>query len=189
MRGMPRPIFPEGSLLAAMLGEAAPVEARRAAQRLRSEGAPALAMGDEVAALARGLALSEVSRSPVIPDALPPLFWLEVREGEDAPAIRGWAVEKRGDGLVARGFAVAVGPDAVPGTGATAKVTFPGDPREDGEAREVRGLVAAASLPEVLSQMGESSPLTLMPADAADEDAGSLRGFRLAVVVPTDAAG
>lgn len=51
MQEMPRLRFPEGSLLAAMLGEHAPIDVRRAAQRLRAEGAPALAIDNGIAGL------------------------------------------------------------------------------------------------------------------------------------------
>jgi hypothetical protein len=71
--------FPEGSLLAAMLNNQTPVDVRRAARRLRAEGAPALVVDDEIAALADGLSVSEVSRSPAVLDVLPPLFWLEAQ--------------------------------------------------------------------------------------------------------------
>ena len=71
MQEMPRLRFPEGSLLAAMLGEHAPIDLRRAARRLRAEGAPALAIDDGIAGLASGLAFSGVSRSPAVLDVLP----------------------------------------------------------------------------------------------------------------------
>ena len=183
--------FPEDSLLAAMLGEHAPVDARRAAQRLRAEGAPALAIGDGIAGLASGLASSDVSRSPAVLDVLPPLFWLEAQR-EDGPSTRGlsgWILEKKLGGLAVRGFGIAFGHESVPGPEGAAMLRFgAGAQEEDEETRYVRGLVTAASLPEMLSQMGESSPVVLMPADAPDRDARSLRGFRLSVAVSPDSA-
>lgn len=188
MQGMSRLRFPDGSLLAAMLGEHAPVDVRRAARRLRAEGAPALAIEDSIAELARGLALSEVSRSPAVLDVLPPLFWLEARQEDESAArgIRGWVVEKKGSGLSVRGFSIASSENAVPETEGTATVPFGAGPQEDEEIRRVRGLVAAISLPEMLSQMGEISPIMLMPADAPDRDVSILRGFRLSVAVSPD---
>ena len=191
MQGLPRPRFPEDSLLAAMLGERAPVDVRRAARRLRAEGAPALAVDDDIAGLARGLALSEVSRSPAVLDALPPLFWIEARRGEedDAGGIGGWVVERKRGGLAVRGFAIAAGVEAAPEPAGTVTVAFgAGAPEEDEETRSVRGQVAAVSLPEMLSQMGESSPVMLMPAEAPDRDASLLRGFRLSVAISPDSA-
>ncbi|MCG7359739.1 hypothetical protein MHZ93_00515 [Roseomonas sp. ACRSG] len=181
--------FPGGSLLAAMLGEQAPVDIRRAARRLRAEGAPALAVDDDIAALARGLALSEVSRSPAVLEALPPLFWLEApRQGESgARGASGWVIEKKRGGLTVRFFSLAPGPTAIPETQGTATVPFgPGAQEEDDEIRSVRGLVTAISLPEMLGQMGESSPVVLMPADASGQEASFLRGFRLSVAVSPD---
>lgn len=191
MRGTPKPRFPEDSLLASMLGEQAPVEARRAARRLRAEGAPAVAIDASIVALAQGLALSEVSRSPAVPDALPPLFWVEAprESGTAAPGIRGWVVEKRAGGLAARSFGITFGQETVPEAEGTAAIRFgTGTAEEDEEARAVRGLVAAIALPEMLSQMGESSPVVLMPAEASDRDGSLLRGFRLSVAMPPDAA-
>lgn len=191
MQGMPRMRFPGGSLLAAMLGENAPMDARRAARRLRSEGAPALAIDDDIAGLARGLASSEVSHSPAVLDVLPPLFWLEAQreDGSGARGIRGWVVEKKRDGLAARSFRIASGHEAVPEPGGTATVPFGAGPQEeDEETCYVRGLVTAVSLPEMLSQMGESSPVALMPADALDRDMRLLRGFRLSVAISPDSA-
>jgi len=183
--------FPEGSLLAAMLGEHAPTDVRRAAQRLRAEGAPAVAVADDMAELARGLALSDVARSPAVLEALPPLFWVEGRreDGPGAIGIGGWVVEKRGAGLAARGFGLGRGPGAVPEPRGTATVSFAaGAGEEDGEARVVRGLVAAIGLPEMLAEMGEASPILLMPAEAPDGEASLLRSFRLSVAIAPDAA-
>lgn len=190
MQGMPKPRFPEGSLLAAMLGEHAPTDVRRAAQRLRAEGAPALAIDDEIAGLARGLASSEVSRSPAVLDVLPPLFWIEAREdGSGAPRRSGWVVEKKGGGLAVRRFGIASGHETVPEPEGTAMVPFGAGAREeDGATCYVRGLVTAICLPEMLSQMGESSPVALVPADASDRDATFLRGFRLSVAISPDMA-
>lgn len=186
MREMPKLRFPGGSLLVAMLGEHAPRDVRRAAQRLRAEGAPALAVDDDVAGLAPGLAFSEVSRSPSVLDVLPPLFWLEAKR-EDGPGTRGlsgWVVEKKRGGLAVRGFSVAFSHEAVPEPEGTATVPFgSGAQDEDGKTHYVRGLVTAISLPEMLSQMGESSPVVLMPADASDRDAIFLRGFRLSLAI------
>jgi len=183
--------FPEGSLLAAMLGEHAPVDARRAARRLRAEGAPALAVDDDIAALARGLASSEVSRAPAVLEALPPLFWLEAQR-EDGPGgagIGGWVVEKKPDGLAARGFSIAFRPGAVAEPEGTTAVQFGTAARAEDEAtRYLRGLLTAISLPEMLSQMGESSPILLLPADAPGQDAALLRGFRLSVAISPDSA-
>lgn len=188
MRDMPRLRFPEGGLLVAMLGEHAPVDMRRAARRLRAEGAPALAIDDDIAGLARGLAFSEVSRSPAVLEALPPLFWLEAR-WEGGHGISGWVVEKKRGGLTVRGFSIASGPAAVPELQGAATVPFgAGAQEEDEEARYVRGLVTAISLPEMLSQMGESSPVMLMPADATEAEAGVLRGFRLSMAISPDSA-
>lgn len=190
MQEMPRSRFPEGSLLAAMLGEHAPKDVRRAAQRLRAEGAPALAIDGGVAGLASGLA-SYVSRSPAVLDVLPPLFWLEARR-EDGPGTRGlsgWILEKKPGGLAVRGFGIASGHEAVPGPEGAATLPFgAGAQGEDEETRHARGLVTAVSLPEMLSRMGEGSPVVLMPADASDRDARLLRGFRLSVAVSPDSA-
>ena len=190
MQGMPRMRFPGGSLLAAMLGENSPMDARRAARRLRSEGAPALAVDDGIADLARGLASSEVSHSPAVLDVLPALFWLEARreDGAGARGISGWVAEKKRGGLSVRSFRTA-DHEAVPEPGGTATVPFgAGSQEEDEETRYVRGLVTAVSLPEMLSQMGENSPVTLMPADALDQDMHLLRGFRLSVAISPDSA-
>jgi hypothetical protein len=191
MQGRPRLKFPADSLLAAMLGEDAPMDIRRAARRLRAEGAPALAIDDDIAGLACGLAVSEVARSPAVLDVLPPLFWLEAHreDGSGAHGIGGWVVEKKRGGLAVRGFSIASGPEAVPEPKGTATVPFDaGVQRDDEETSYVRGLVTAISLPEMLSQMGESSPVVLMPADASDQDASLLRGFRLAVAISPDSA-
>ncbi|WP_043834361.1 hypothetical protein [Muricoccus aerilatus] len=190
MQGRPRARFPEGGLLAAMLGEHAPVEARRAARRLRAEGAPAAAIDDSIAELARGLALSEVSRSPAVLDALPPLFWLEARpEGASGSGgIGGWVVERKQGGLAIRGFSIAAGPEAVPEPEGTATLPFGADAQEEDAIRHVRGLVTAISLPGVLAEIGESSPVVVMPADPSEGEAGLLRGFRLSVVMSSDAA-
>ena len=191
MQGMPRLRFPEGSLLAAMLGEHAPTHVRRAAQRLRADGAPAVAIDDGIAGLASGLAFSGVSRSPAVLDVLPQLFWLEAQR-EDGPGTRGlngWIVEKKPGGLAVRGFSIAFGHEAVPEPEGAATLPFGAGAQEGNEeTRYVRGLVTAVSLPEMLSQMGESSPVVLMPADASDRDARSLRGFRLSVAMSPDSA-
>lgn len=191
MQGRPKARFPEGGLLVAMLGEHAPVEARRAARRLRAEAAPAAAIDDSIAELARGLALSEVSHSPAVLDALPPLFWLEARP-EDASAgrgIGGWVVERKPGGLAIRGFSIAARPEAVPEPEGTATLPFGGDAQEeDAGIRHVRGLIAAVGLPGVLAEIGESSPVVVMPADPSEGEAGLLRGFRLSVVMSSDAA-
>jgi hypothetical protein len=191
MQEMPRLRFPEGSLLVAMLGEHAPMDVRRAARRLRAEGAPALAIDDDIAGLARGLAFSEVSCSPAVLDALPPLFWLEAHreDGSRARGISGWVMEKKRGGLAVRGFSIVFGHEAVPEPEGTATVPFGAcTQEEDEETRYVRGLVTAISLPEMLSQMGESSPVVLMPADPSDRDVSVLRGFRLSVAISPDSA-
>lgn len=191
MQETPRSRFPEGSLLAAMLGGRAPMDVRRAAQRLRAEGAPALAIDDGIAGLASGLAFSGVSRSPAVLDVLPPLFWLEARRegGPGTHRLSGWIVEKKPGGLAARGFSTASGHGAVPEPEGAAMLPFGGGAQEeDEETRYVRGLVTALSLPEMLSRMGESSPVVLMPAGASDRDAHFLRGFRLSVAVSPGSA-
>ena len=191
MQGMPRARFPEGSLLAAILGEHAPMDVRRAARRLRAEGAPALAVDDEIAGLAQGLTAAEVSRSPAVLDGLPPLFWLEAPWEDESGAreIRGWIVEKKRGGLVLRSFGIALGPEAEPEAAGTATLPFDTTaPEEDEATRCARGLVTAVSLPGMLSQMGESSPVLLMPAHASDVDASVLRGCRLSVAMPPEAA-
>jgi hypothetical protein len=90
-----------------MLGEEAPMDVRRAARRLRAEGVPALAIDDDIAGVARGLAFSEVSCSPAVLDALPPLFWLEAHreDGSSARRISGWVMEKKRCGLAVRALA------------------------------------------------------------------------------------
>lgn len=195
-----RPGFPAGSLLAALLGGEAPVEARRAARRLRAEGAPALAADAEIAALADGLAGTGVAHSPAVLDALPPLFWIEAPEEmagaemagaevEGAAPLRGWVVEKRGDGLAARGFSLAAGAAALPEPAGDTALAFGGHPvPEAAAARALRGLAAAVALPEMLAQMGESSPVLLLPAEAPAEDALLLRGLRLSVALARDSA-
>ncbi|MFC4167406.1 hypothetical protein [Teichococcus aestuarii] len=200
-----RPGFPAGSLLAALLGGEAPVEARRAARRLRAEGAPALAADAEIVALADGLAGTGVAHSPAVLDALPPLFWIEAPEemagaemagaemaGTEvagAAPLRGWVVEKRGDGLAARGFSLAVGAEALPEPAGDTALAFGGHPvPEAAAARALRGLAAAVALPEMLAQMGESSPVLLLPAEAPAEDALLLRGLRLSVALARDSA-
>jgi hypothetical protein len=191
MQEMRRLKYPGGSLLAAMLGEHATMDVRRAARRLRAEGAPALAVDDDIAGLARGLAISEVSRSPAVLDVLPPLFWLEAQreDGSGACGIGGWVVEKKRGGLAVRGFSIAFGHEAVPEPEGTGAVPFgAGAQEDDEEIRTVRGLVTVISLPEMLSQMGESSPVVLMPAEASDRDASFLRGFRLSVAISPDSA-
>lgn len=183
--------FPEGSLLVAMLGEHAPMDLRRAAQRLRAEGAPALAIDDDIAALVRGLAVSDVSCSPAVLDVLPPLFWLEAQreDGSGALGLSGWALEKKRGGLAARGFSISFYDTAVPTAEGAATLPFGAGAQDDDEAtRHVRGLVTAISLPELLSQMGERPPVVLMPADASERDARLLRGFRLSVAIPQDSA-
>ena len=189
MQERPKARFPEGGLLVAMLGEHAPVEARRAARRLRAEGAPAAAIDDGIAELARGLALSEVSHSPAVLDALPPLFWLEARPagGSGKDGIGGWVVERKPGGLAIRGFSIAAGPEALPEPEGTATLPFGADAREEEDMiRHVRGLVTAISLPGMLSEIGESSPVVVVPADASDGEASLLRGFRLSVVMSSD---
>lgn len=189
MQGMPRLRFPEGSLLLAMLGEHASIDVRRAAQRLRAEGVPAVAIDGDIAGLARDLASSEVSNSPAVLDVLPPLFWLETRREDrfDTRGLSGWIVEKKRGGLAVRGFSVTVGPEAVPKPEGSATVLFGAGAQEKGEeTRFVRGLVTAVALPEMLSQMGESSPVVLMPAEASDQDARLLRGFRLSIAISPD---
>jgi len=191
MQGMPRMRFPGGSLLVAMLSEHAPMDVRRAARRLRAEGAPVLAIDDDIAGLARGLAFSEVSCSPAVLDVLPPLFWLEAQreDGSGARGIGGWVVEKKQGRLAVRGFSIASDHEAVPEPEGSATVPFgAGAQEEDEQTRYVRGLVTAISLPEMLSQMGESSPVVLMPAEASDQDASFLRGFRLSVAISPDSA-
>lgn len=192
----PKLTFPGGSLLAVMLGGDAPVDVRRAVQRLRAEGAPALAVDEEIAGLAPGLAAVEVAHSPGVLDALPPLFWLEMPwedgpgendPGEGDPAargLRGWIVEKKPGGLAVRGFRLAPGRDALPEPEGRATVPFGAAPQsEEAEIGLVRGLVTAVSLPELMAQMGEASPVLLMPAEAPGQEAGLLRGFRLSVAV------
>jgi len=191
MQTMPKLKFPAGSLLAAMLGTQAPVDVRRAAQRLRAEAAPALAADDGIAGLAHGLAAAEIAHSPAVLDALPPIFWLEAQQAgaEDARGTSGWVVEKKAGGLAARGFAIAAGRDAVPMPQGT--VTLPFGPRvqaEDAATAYVRGLVTAISLPEMFAQMGETSPVLLMPAEAPEDEASTLRGFQLSIAIPPDAA-
>jgi hypothetical protein len=186
MNERPKPGFPATSLLAAMLGERAPVDVRRAAQRLRAEGAPALAVEDGIAELARGLALSEVSRSPALLDVLPPLFWIEARAQDPAAGIGGWVVERKGAGLALRGFRIAFGPEAVPEPAGTATLAF--GAAAPAEAPDLRGLIAAVALPELMAQMGESSPILLLPAEAPADQARLLRGFRLSVAIPPDQA-
>ncbi len=178
-----RTSFPRGSLLAALLGEGVPVDLRRAARRLRAEGAPALAVDEDVAELARGLAGSEVSRSPAVADALPPLFWIEAeREGQPG-ARRGWIVEKR-EGLSARGFGLAAGAAAVPETLEALTLRFDGGTGEEDEpTRLVRGLLAVVALPDMMAQMGEGSPVVLVPAE---EEQGALRGMRLSVAMSVE---
>jgi hypothetical protein len=174
-----------------MLGEHAPRDARRAAQRLRAEGAPALAVDDDIAGLARGLSSSDLSRSRTVLDVLPPLFWLEAQwEGGSGPRGRGgWVVEKKRAGLAVRGFSIALSPEAMPEPEGTTTVPFGAGAQEDDETtRYVRGLVTAVSLPELLSQMGESPPVVLMPADASDRDVSSLRGFRLSMAISPGSA-
>ncbi|MBO1077332.1 hypothetical protein [Roseomonas marmotae] len=188
MSEMPKLRFPEASLLVAMLSGHAPVDVRRAAQRLRAEGASAVAIGDDIVGLARGLALSEVSRSPAVLDVLPPLFWLEARRN-DGPGIRGWVVEKKRGAVSIRGFSSASGHETAPEPEGTATVPFGAGAQEEDEGiRYVRGLVTLISLPEMLSQMGESSPIMLMPAHASEQDASLLRGFRLSMAISPDAA-
>jgi hypothetical protein len=181
---------PEGSLLAAMLGEHAPPDVRRTARRIRAEGAPAVAVDARIAALARGLSSSEVSHSPAVVDVLPPLFWIEAQRegGAGVHGVAGWLVERKGTSLAVRGFDVLMLPEAVPDPRGTATLAFPGIRDDDGEISYVRGLIAAVSLPELLAQMGEAAPVLVLPADALAGDAGLLRGIRLSVAIPPDAA-
>ena len=186
---MPRISFPSASLLAAMLGEAAPLEARRAVRRLRAESAPALAIDDEVAGLALGLADTEPGRSAAVLAVVPPLFWLEARRAGGAGGIDGWVVETKRDGLAVRGFGIDDGAQAVPEpTGALLVPFGVAGPPEDAATLYLRGLLTAASLPELLSQMGESSPIMLLAADAPAQDVSILRGLKLLVAIPPDAA-
>ena len=185
---MARTTYPAGSLLASMLGEAAPLDARRAARRVRSEGVPALAVDDEIAGLARGLATTEPSRSPAVLAVVPPLFWLEARRADGA-GLEGWVVEAKRDGLAVRGFGIGDETDAVPEpTGAMLLPFGSAVPPEDDATLYLRGLLTAVSLPELMAQMGESSPILLMSADASKQDAGALRGLKLLVAMPPDAA-
>lgn len=191
MQTTPKLKFPGGSLLAAMLGPQAPVDVRRAAQRLRGEGAAALMVDDSIAGLAHGLAAAEISHSPAVLDVLPPLFWLEAhQDGADGThGASGWVIEKKGGGLALRGFGIAAGRDAVPMPQGHSTLPFGARTQaEDGADAYVRGLITAISLPGMFSQMGESSPVLLMPAEASDGDAGILRGFQLSVAMPPDAA-
>ncbi|KAA2212023.1 hypothetical protein [Teichococcus oryzae] len=187
---MPRPRFPASSLLVAMLGEQAPADIRRVARRLRSEGAPALWVDNEIAGLARGLTRSEVSRSPAVPDALPPLFWLEAQRDDQPGAGRivGWVVEKKQQGgLALKGFSIAIRPEAAPEPEGMATIPFGVDAREEDEDTcFARGLITAISLPEMLSQMGEGSPVVLLPADPSEAETGILRGLRLSVATSPD---
>jgi hypothetical protein len=189
MHEMPKSRFPEGSLLAAMSGDLAPVDIRRAARRLRAEGAPAVAINDDTASLALGLASTEISRSLAVLDVLPPLFWLEAQQ-EDQSGIQeigGWIVETKQGRLAARGFRIALGAEAAPEPLGTATITFGERALEEGQdIRYLRGLITAISLPGLMAQMGESSPVVLMPADACEQDKSLLRGFRLSVAVSAD---
>lgn len=186
MRDTPKPTFPHGSLLAAMLGGRAPTDVRRAAHRLRAEGAAVVAVEDDIAGMAPGLATSAVARSPAVLDVLPPLFWVEARL--DDGGVQGWVMERKRDGLSLRGFAIGPDRDAVPEPRGTATLLFGvAVPEEDEDARFLRGLVTAVSLQEMLSQMGEASPVVLLPAEAAGEDLSTLRGLRLSVAMPPDA--
>jgi hypothetical protein len=183
---IPKPYFPPNSLLVAMLSGPAQLEARRAARRLRAEGAPAVSADSDIIALARGLADSEISRSPAVLEAVPPLFWLEAeREGLGGDrTIQGWVVEKKQGVLIAKGFQLPAGIDATPEAEDTLTLVFGSRPSdEDDETRYVRGLVAAICLPEVMAQMGESSPVALLPAEAQENEASALRGFRLSVAM------
>ncbi|WP_159998373.1 hypothetical protein [Roseomonas sp. 18066] len=179
--------FPGGSLLAALLGEQAPIEARRAARRLRAESAPALAIDDDIADLARGLAAAEVARAAAVLDVLPPLFWIELAQGE---GLAGWVVEKKRGGIAVRGFSLAAGAAAVPALEGADTLPFGGAAEaEEAEAtRHLRGLVTAIALPEMLAQMGESAPVLLLPAEASAAEASLLRGFRLSVAMAPDSA-
>ncbi|WP_419899171.1 hypothetical protein [Roseomonas sp. USHLN139] len=179
----PRPNFPPGSLLAALLGPQAPVELRRAAQRLRAEAAPAVAVEAEIAALAAGLGGSEVARAPAVLDALPPLFWVEARQ---AARLLGWMIEKRRGGLSARGFGIADGADALPEAAETIPLPFGTAAVEDTATLFLRGLVAAVALPEMLAQMGEASPVLLLPAEPRQAERPLLRGLRLSVAMSPD---
>jgi hypothetical protein len=140
----------------------------------------------DIIGLARSLAASEISRSPAILEAVPPLFWLEAgRESIVGDrTIQGWVVEKKPGVLVAKGFHIPAGMDATPEAGDTLTLVFGSSPPdEDDETRYVRGLVAAICLPEVMAQMGESSPVALLPAEAPENEASALRGFRLSVAM------
>ncbi|MFC3123795.1 hypothetical protein ACFOD4_01875 [Pseudoroseomonas globiformis] len=183
-----RPRFPENSLLAAMLNESAPHEARRALRRLRAEGAPAVAVEGDVTVLAGGLASSTVSQSPAVLDGLPPLFWLEAPRGHvpDQGGRSGWIVEGKPNGLVARRFGIAADSQALPEPEGIWTVRFGSDMEEDQETPVLRGLITAVSLPDMLSRMGEASPIVLMPAEAPDAHAGFLRGWRLLVALSSD---
>ncbi|GEM_PF-5622376 len=186
---MPRISFPSGSLLAAMLGEAAPLEARRAVRRLRAESAPALAIDDEIVGMAPGLADTEPAHSAAVLAVVPPLFWLEARRTGSAGGIDGWVVEAKPGGLAVRGFGIDDGAQAMPEpTGALLVPFGAAGPPEDAPTLYLRGLLTAASLPELLSQMGESSPIMLLAADAPAQDAGILRGLKLLVAIPPEAA-
>lgn len=186
---MPKISFPGGSLLAAMLGEAAPLEARRAIRRLRAEAAPALAIDSEVAGMALGLAATEAARSAAVLAVVPPLFWLEARRAGDAGGVDGWIVETKRDGLAVRGFGIDDGAQAVPEPSGALLVPFGiAESPEDAPTLYLRGLLTAASLPELLSQMGESSPIMLLAADASAQDVGILRGLKLLVAIPPEAA-
>lgn len=190
MQDKPKPSFPRGSLLASMFGEGVPIETRRAARRLRAEGVPAVAADDEIVGLAAGLAASEISRLPVVIGSLPPLFWLEAtQEGASgAPCLRGWAVEKKRGGLVAKGFRLLADQGALPEAGEVLTLRFGTDlqDQEDDESRLVRGLVSAVCLPEMMAEMGENSPVAVLPAEAPEADADALRGFRLSVAMSAE---
>ncbi|WP_131829649.1 hypothetical protein [Teichococcus deserti] len=182
---MPKPNFPLGTLLAALLGPEAPVELRRAAQRLRAEAAPALVIEADIAALAEGLATTEVARSPAVADALPPLFWIEARQ---ATRTLGWVIEKKRGGLAARGFALADGAGALPEAAETTPLPFGAAAAEDPATAWLRGLVTAVALPEMLAQMGEASPVLLLPAEPRPADRSLLRGLRLSLAMSPEAA-
>ena len=191
MQEMAKAAYPGGSLLAALLGPQAAVDLRRAVQRLRAEGAPAVAVEPDIAGLATGLGGAEIARSPAVLEALPPLFWVEaVREAPGgASRIEGWVLEKKPAGLAARGFSIADNPTAEPERGDSLTLPFTeGRQPEPAETGYLRGLVTAIGLPEMLAQMGESSPVLLLPATPPLAEASLLRGLRLSVALSPDAA-
>jgi hypothetical protein len=98
-------------------------------------------------------------------------------------------VEKKRGGLAIRGFSIALGSEGVPEPAGNATLPFNATVlKEDEATRYARGLVTAVSLPGMLSQMGESSPVILLPADPSDQDASVLRGYRVSVAISSAAA-